>query len=595
MKKLLTQILAFATFIILISCSEGDEAPIAPPTLSAPVINGLFQPEGKVTVSFTSTGTFNAGNIFTAQLSDATGNFNSPTAIGTLSGINSGNIEAVLPASVANGTGYRIRVVASEPAIIGADNGSNLSITKPTIIINSFATMPTAGLTFIPGRPVTLNITTTGVFAPDNEFIVEISNGANTFGGLLGSTTGSTLTSRTVTISASAPAGSGFRFRVVSTKPAIEGAFSEPFTVVMPNISAPTFIGGSNLVAGGYLPVQINRINGNGPWLEGNQLTVQLSDANGSFANPVPIISPIATVLATDLAITTNINIPANTPAGTGYRVRAVTTNPVVISQVSAPFAIGALPTLTIEPGVPTFTKIYSGTFINFFYTVKVTRTGTFNNNTTFFCQTSFNNSTFGASELLFGGLTTTNLTELQNNGSTFVQLQSVNWGNGNRRLRIQTVGHGNVVSNELLLPVFQTGITSVVATIEGNVNNFGTNNFVAGSPSTSYVNNQIVAVGGSNASTLFGATSLRMDILINMSSENVVTGTQNARVVVQLLNSTGTIAVYNNNNVSINVSGTATGYTVTGAGPYTLTRISGTAGNTSITVGNISSVFRMQ
>ncbi|MBA3706798.1 MAG: hypothetical protein H0W84_13130, partial [Bacteroidetes bacterium] len=37
-----------------------------------------------IKVSFTSTGLFNPGNIFTAQLSDATGNFASPVIIGAL-------------------------------------------------------------------------------------------------------------------------------------------------------------------------------------------------------------------------------------------------------------------------------------------------------------------------------------------------------------------------------------------------------------------------------------------------------------------------------------------------------------------------------
>ncbi len=79
-------------------------------------------------VNYTASGTFNAGNVFTAQLSNASGSFASPTNIGTLSSTTSGTISAAIPASASAGTGYRIRVVASDPLINGADNGTNFEI-----------------------------------------------------------------------------------------------------------------------------------------------------------------------------------------------------------------------------------------------------------------------------------------------------------------------------------------------------------------------------------------------------------------------------------------------------------------------------------
>ncbi len=82
-----------------------------------------------VNVPFTSSGTFNGGNIYTAQLSDAGGSFASPTNIGSLSSTaNSGTINATIPAGTSGGTAYRIRVVSDNPATTGSDNGSNLSI-----------------------------------------------------------------------------------------------------------------------------------------------------------------------------------------------------------------------------------------------------------------------------------------------------------------------------------------------------------------------------------------------------------------------------------------------------------------------------------
>jgi hypothetical protein len=82
------------------------------------------------TVAFTSSGTFNAGNVYTVQLSDATGSFASPTAIGTLtSTANLGTINVTIPAGTPPGTGYRVRVVSDDPATTGTDNGSDLTIT----------------------------------------------------------------------------------------------------------------------------------------------------------------------------------------------------------------------------------------------------------------------------------------------------------------------------------------------------------------------------------------------------------------------------------------------------------------------------------
>jgi subtilisin-like proprotein convertase family protein len=81
-----------------------------------------------VNVDFTTDGPANAGNVFTAQLSNSSGSFASPVAIGTLTSINSGTINATIPAGTVTGTGYRIRVVSSNPAVTGSNNGTNLSI-----------------------------------------------------------------------------------------------------------------------------------------------------------------------------------------------------------------------------------------------------------------------------------------------------------------------------------------------------------------------------------------------------------------------------------------------------------------------------------
>ncbi|MBI5325050.1 MAG: T9SS type A sorting domain-containing protein [Ignavibacteriae bacterium] len=90
-----------------------------------------------VMVPYTLTGTFNPGNTFTAQLSNSSGNFSLPTPIGSVTSTSSGTITCTIPPSIIPGTGFRIRVVGSNPSTIGTDNGSNISINQlPVPVIN---------------------------------------------------------------------------------------------------------------------------------------------------------------------------------------------------------------------------------------------------------------------------------------------------------------------------------------------------------------------------------------------------------------------------------------------------------------------------
>ncbi len=84
-----------------------------------------------VSVPYTASESFNAGNVFTAQISDANGSFASPVSIGTRTGTTSGIISATIPSGTATGVHYRIRVIASDPAITGDDNGSDIAINAP--------------------------------------------------------------------------------------------------------------------------------------------------------------------------------------------------------------------------------------------------------------------------------------------------------------------------------------------------------------------------------------------------------------------------------------------------------------------------------
>ena len=97
-------------------------------------ILGPFCDNSAVSVNFTINSlTFNSGNVFTAQLSDANGNFSSPTSIGTVTSTTATTISATIPANTPAGGSYRIRVVSSNPVQVGGDNGTNITINVPNV------------------------------------------------------------------------------------------------------------------------------------------------------------------------------------------------------------------------------------------------------------------------------------------------------------------------------------------------------------------------------------------------------------------------------------------------------------------------------
>jgi len=85
-----------------------------------------------IDVPFFSTGVFNPGNVYTAQLSDEFGNFDSPSIIGTFTsnatydpalGSPPGTVSGIVP-TVPPGCNYYVRVVSSTPSVIGSAYGT---------------------------------------------------------------------------------------------------------------------------------------------------------------------------------------------------------------------------------------------------------------------------------------------------------------------------------------------------------------------------------------------------------------------------------------------------------------------------------------
>ncbi len=117
------------------SQSNGVDLRINGLTINTPTVTSLVYCQGEVfNTTFTQNCNFsNTGfnNVYTVQLSDAAGSFAAPTTIGIRTATTAAAISCTIPA-VPFGTGYRVRIVSSNPVVTSPDNGTNLTINVPS-------------------------------------------------------------------------------------------------------------------------------------------------------------------------------------------------------------------------------------------------------------------------------------------------------------------------------------------------------------------------------------------------------------------------------------------------------------------------------
>lgn len=111
----------------------------------------------------------------------------------------------------------------------------------------------------------------------------------------------------------------------VSLNPTTPAGIYVKFDEVPVMLPVVTYGGGPNLCPGNTVTASIGVVSG---LLPGNQFQIQLSNATGSFANPVVIGS----VTNSTGPVTVTGTIPPGLPGGSGYRIRLVTTNPFTIA-----------------------------------------------------------------------------------------------------------------------------------------------------------------------------------------------------------------------------------------------------------------------
>lgn len=275
-----------------------------------------------ILIPYNAVGTYTAGNVFTAQLSDATGSFSFPLNIGSLTAITSGVITSSVGIPAIAGTQYRIRVVANTPVITGTDNGVNLAVRL--CYANSITTSVISGSPFCENSSFNVSVpfNFTGTFT--GNYTAQLSDANGSFANALTIGTGTTSPILAI-IPSNTAKGTAYRIRVVNNNPNILGTDNGAnLSVNTCNaVLVDTIWSGPYCTSTTYncnVPFKIIGTS-TGPFI------AELSDASGNFTNATTIgygyNPPIAAV------------IPEGTSIGSSYRVRVRDMNTGFLSSAN--------------------------------------------------------------------------------------------------------------------------------------------------------------------------------------------------------------------------------------------------------------------
>jgi hypothetical protein len=264
---------------------------------------------------------FNAGNQFLAELSDETGSFSAPTVIGSVTATTLTTLACTIPSGVLPGTGYRIRIRATDFAFTTPDNGSDISISENTLSFGPIPALLCAGTSFSLPYSIVCPLNS------GNAFVAEISDASGNFSAAqsLGTVNATASGSLTATLPSGLSAGTAYRIRMRSTTPADTAAdngidltvFSAPAQPVI------TLFGADSLVSSPATLYQWRRntINIGGATniyhiaiLSGNY-SVETTDANGCKAISASENVTITSMLSPSLSFS-NLSVWPNPSEG---------------------------------------------------------------------------------------------------------------------------------------------------------------------------------------------------------------------------------------------------------------------------------------
>jgi hypothetical protein len=290
--------------------SSGQASSISTGTVSRNLCQGSV-----VSVPFTSNGGFNPGNTFTVQLSNASGGFGSPISIGT------GTVSPIactIPSGIASGTGYRVRVVSSNPSITGAANSNGTitinsqpvisSFTPTTAAVGSTVTVTGSGLEQV-NSVLVGGLTTTPSFVSATSVQFVVPSGF----------TGGTITLSNGTCSATSSTSLTLQQQVANS-------------IIVAPLLKTSFCAGESITI---------TFDAQGTYNSNNTFRVILSSPNGGFSSPTILAngvtsSPVVVTLPSDVQPSSNygIRVIALSPFTMGNDLTGLTiTNAPVISS----------------------------------------------------------------------------------------------------------------------------------------------------------------------------------------------------------------------------------------------------------------------
>ncbi|MES2284402.1 MAG: gliding motility-associated C-terminal domain-containing protein [Bacteroidota bacterium] len=277
---------------------------------TGPIVGSPFCACDSVDVPFTSVGPFIAGNVYTAELSDAAGTFGSPVIIGTLTDTaNSGTIKCMLPCGSTTAAVYLIRVTSSTPAVTGSSNGLNIVINASVIPSVSIAAA-VSGIICTDTTVIFTASPTNGGATPSYQWQI---NGVNVG-----------IDSAVYTTSALLNIGDIVSVILTSNAACASPSIAQIDTVINCVIITTGALTASSFCACDTIDIPFSST---GTITAGNTYTGEVSDSAGSFAAPVTI----GTLVSTSNSGTISCVIPCGSLAGTGYLFRVVSSSPPAI------------------------------------------------------------------------------------------------------------------------------------------------------------------------------------------------------------------------------------------------------------------------
>jgi hypothetical protein len=287
-------------------------------------------------------GFYYSDNIFRIQISDTNGNFSqNSTVIGSLRADKGGIIKIIFPVNLVPSNKYRIRAISTNPRSIGEDNGIDLDISSPKIVLDSNKIPPS----FCLGEQIKIPFSINPCFNNGNNFILQLSDTVGSFASPIILATVGTVGQDTFTVSISdtIKVSKNYKLRVVSTSPqTISNVLN--ISIVIPSISFDNsdFSGIQSLCADDNFDFEFSATN---CFLANNIFHLILSDTNGNFSENVDTLGSIASSGAYSNLIIAG-KISKNILFSENYKMKIISTNPkleaiVDINDIDLNFAIG--------------------------------------------------------------------------------------------------------------------------------------------------------------------------------------------------------------------------------------------------------------